>query len=397
MASLLTRRCAFFLGSATLAGRLVANPVEAGQASPEAEFVVNVRDFGAIGDGTTDDAPAINTAIAHLRALEKSIDGFPFGPKLLFPTGRYFVKSSIDMTRLQILNMVLEGSGSVIVGGCPGEPVIDAMGSRWLMFRDLTIVGQEGTMPSVGLQIGRITDASADNHRFVDLKILGHFGLTCLMNVAAETTGFDHIFLWNFNKDTDSFCLIQDGLNHFLTKSKFVSTRTIQNRDDSFNENEFINCDFRHAGGGIPIFMGGTSRHRFYRCYAVGLGVAAFNIYSGHNSHDMLEIDCHCETSALRSIFLFTGILPRPVIRGFSFKDHAPRASKFIFSSDASVEHVTLEHAKIEIGFYPTPSCKVFEVPLKWSITGTYYSSMSEQWNAGSQFKGTAYLGSSIQ
>ncbi len=360
-------------------------------------FTVDVRDFGARGDGIADDTAAINRAIAHLKEKRKSIDAFPIGPKLIFPPGIYLVKSSINLTNLQILNMVLEGNGSVIVGACAGEPVIDAMGSRWLMVRDLVIIGDQLSMPSVGIQIGRTTDAVADNHRFVDLKVVGHFGLACLVNVAAETTGFDHIFLWNYNKNINSYCLIQDGLNHFRTASKFVATRTEQDRDDSFNENEFINCDFRHAGGGIPIFLGETSRHRFYRCYAVGIGKAVFMIYCGHNSHDMLEIDCHCETGALRSIFLFSGSLKCPIVRGFSFKDHAPFATNFIFSCDGSIEHVTLEHVKIEIGFYPSPNCRVFEHPPQWTITGSYYSSMKGQWNAGQQFKGTIYLGSSVE
>ena len=364
---------------------------------PGSVFVVDVRDFGAQGDGIADDAPAINRAIAHLRENIRLIDTFPVGPTLVFPAGVYLAKSSIDLTKLQVLNMVLEGGGAVIIGSCAGEPVLDAMGARWLTIRDLTIIGDRHAVPRVGIQIGRITDAVADNHRFENLKVIGHFELACFVNVAAETTGFDHVFFWNDRADPASFCLIQDGLNHFQTVSKFVVTRSTLDRDDSFNENEFINCDFRHAGGGVPIFLGETSRHRFYRCYAVGLGKAIFMIYCGHNSHDMLDIDCHCETGALRSIFTFAGPLSHPIIRGFSFKDHAPWASQFIFSCDASVAHVTLQHAGLEIGWFPNPKCRVFENPPQWSVTGSYYSSMSEQWNAGQRFKGRLFLGDTVQ
>jgi hypothetical protein len=381
------------------AAETTAQPDERTRAAAGSDnpFIVDVRDFGAKGDGIADDAPAINRAIAHLRTQRQFVNEFPVGPKLMFTSGVYLVRSTIDLTGLQILNMVLDGCGSVIVGACAGQPVMDGMGARWLMIRDLTIIGDNRAMPRIGLQIGRVTDAVADNHRFVNMKIIGYFGLACLVNVAAETTGFDHVFLWNYHDDKESYCLIQDGLNHFQIASGFMATRPARDQDDSFNENEFINCDFRHAGGGVPVFLGDTSRHRFYRCYAVGIGKAAFTIYCGRNSHDMLDIDCHCETGALRSVFIFAGSSPRPVIRGFSFIDHAAWASHFIFSREAPIEHVTLQHASIEIGWYPNPDCRVFEEPARWSISGTYYSSMTEQWNAGEHFKGRLFLGDSIR
>jgi len=60
---------------------------------------MNVKDFGAVGDGVTDDAPAIQAAIDAGKQLP-----FPNGTKAIyFPTGRYRLNSTLtvyDHTKL---------------------------------------------------------------------------------------------------------------------------------------------------------------------------------------------------------------------------------------------------------------------------------------------------------
>jgi hypothetical protein len=199
---------------------------------------------------------------------------FDFGARLVFPTGIYVVASTIDLTGVHFMNLVIDGQGAVIVGRCPGQPIIDALGSRFITMRDLTIVGDKEAPPKLGMQIGRLKDGRvADDHYFVNVKFMGHFTLSCLLNNASEPCGFDHVYFWNGLSDTDSFCLIQDGLSYFDATSQFAKPARIATiRDNSFNENEFINCTFQHGGGGTPVWLGDTSRHRFYRCFAAGDG-----------------------------------------------------------------------------------------------------------------------------
>jgi hypothetical protein len=293
--------------------------------------------------------------------------------------------------------MVIDGCGSVIHGRCVGQPVLDAMGARWLELRDLTVIGDKVEVPRVGLQLGRVSDAVADNHRLVNVKLLGCYSIACMINVAAETSGFDHVFMWNDQPDPQTYCLVQDGLNHFLAHSEFIKTRTAVDRDDSFNENEFINCDFRHAGGGIPIWLGDTARQRFYRCYAAGTGPAAFLIYSGSNGHQMIDIDCHCEIKAPSNIFIFGSHANKTItVRGFSYTDHAADVSDAVFTTQLPVEKVILENAKLEIGWFPIQSCRLLDDPGRWSISGSYYNTFRKGWNADTCFTGTAAFGGSI-
>src|SRR6266566_1054200 len=92
----------------------------------------NVRDFGAKGDGATDDGPAINAA---LRAAIASGEG----ASLLFPSGRYrlatisqamarsiYAKADtgIDLTRqggyLIKAHLIVNGAKQLTISGEPG-------------------------------------------------------------------------------------------------------------------------------------------------------------------------------------------------------------------------------------------------------------------------------------
>ncbi len=60
-----------------------------------ADAAVNVKDFGAVGDGTTDDTSAIQAAIDVWKVAQGESDSGSF---LLFPSGRYKITSTLDIT-----------------------------------------------------------------------------------------------------------------------------------------------------------------------------------------------------------------------------------------------------------------------------------------------------------
>ena len=76
---------------------------------------VNVRWFGAVGDGTSDDGAAFVAAIACLRAMGVNADQFyQASSKLFVPAGHYFMgMATLDLNH----TLVIEGEGSGLAGG----------------------------------------------------------------------------------------------------------------------------------------------------------------------------------------------------------------------------------------------------------------------------------------
>lgn len=95
---------------------------------PVGTGIINVREYGAVGDGVSDDTNAIQTAIntALVTGINSSIPPFVgntiFGAKLVFPAGSY--KTTRPLVAKYINGMgivVLEGQGVVsIYGNFPG-------------------------------------------------------------------------------------------------------------------------------------------------------------------------------------------------------------------------------------------------------------------------------------
>ncbi len=161
----------------------------------------------------------------------------------------------------------------------------------------------------------------------------------------------------------------------------------------SFNENVFVNCDFRHGAGGTPVWLGDTARHAFIRCYAATSGGPSFVIHCGGNSHSMLDVDCHCETDKLADVFLFTGRPDRMIVHGFSYRDHDCFASTSVFRCDDNIPHVELQNARLDIAKFGNPRCKVFAQPERWKATGSFYSSSTGNWNGIEVFTGMVTIG----
>ena len=71
---------------------------------------VNVRWFGAAGDGTTDDGPAFVAALALLSAIAANDDGaYKGSPRLYIPPGPYYLgATTLDITH----TLIIEGDGT---------------------------------------------------------------------------------------------------------------------------------------------------------------------------------------------------------------------------------------------------------------------------------------------
>jgi hypothetical protein len=80
---------------------------------------ISVKDFGAVGDGTTDDTVAIQAAIDAAATIGHSSN---YGAAVFFPSGRYIISATIDLPGAQYVSLFGEGKPSIISwdGGSPG-------------------------------------------------------------------------------------------------------------------------------------------------------------------------------------------------------------------------------------------------------------------------------------
>ncbi|MFC4527578.1 hypothetical protein ISN76_07595 [Dyella halodurans] len=101
-----------FIGSIPLAvgGALIALPTQASaQSSSPSTIWTNVKTFGAVGDGVTDDTSAILAAIATPQQNNDFREGV-----LYFPAGQYKCSSTLAFTAYSagvVHNIIVRGDG----------------------------------------------------------------------------------------------------------------------------------------------------------------------------------------------------------------------------------------------------------------------------------------------
>lgn len=373
-----------------------------------AEDVVNVKDFGAQGDGATDDSGSLNAAMNYVR-LHRSIgSGEPgisqqaYSAKLIIPHGRFLVKSTLNWTNLVSLTIEIDCQGCVLDGQTSGAPVIDAIGSRWLHVNGLTIWGNRVNSPSIGLQIGRTSAYSADDHHFNNVTVAGYFTFAALYDFAAETTTFDHLMVWNQLGSNSAYGVVLDGINHWHASSAFAAVTAQTDRPQSFNEALFINPSIMVTNGApAAIWIAGASRARFITGYVANTrGPCGTVLYSAADLPiTQLAMDVHYETNALKDVFCIDGPMgtKQASIRGLTYTDNYPEAANSVFIVSDHVASVTMRDTDIHIDNFYARDAKVFDNPTLWTVTGRYSEISGNHWNLpSSRFQGFTDLAGQV-
>lgn len=137
----------------------------------------NVTDYGAVGDGTTDDTTAVNLAIAALNAADCGV--------LYFPCGTYKVTGALTAIAV---GCTVVGDGKAGFDGSTGVSQINCTSATAALFtfqpteveqmtvRDLALANTAASTPSAGAAIvvtssdglGRVDLESVSVHRFYD-------------------------------------------------------------------------------------------------------------------------------------------------------------------------------------------------------------------------------------
>ena len=130
--------------------------------------VVSVKDFGAVGDGTTDDTAAIQAAV----------DAVGHGT-VYFPAGTYLITTCINVTTggstsRSGISFVGEGGrrASVTIKGSTANWMFDVTGTAWTYWKGLYLVNGTAT-PSIGgfLLGGTVTAEECLYHSFDNVYV----------------------------------------------------------------------------------------------------------------------------------------------------------------------------------------------------------------------------------
>lgn len=353
--------------------------------------VVNVKDYGAKCDGVTDDAAAINAAVTALEA--RTYAGSSPAARLVFPGGGCAVHSTINLTNLSSTNVTIDGAGTMLFGYTKSAPVINALGMRYVTVRDLSIWGEGGSLPTVGIQIGLGSNAvPADSNTFDNIHLLGSYSLAAFYNYASELTTFDHVIFQNNYTPSGSACytLIEDGINHFgLSPTRAADTMT------SFTANLFKNATVTASNGCTPAWIASASFHKWITSYIANYSGSGYEVVlwaatGGAFVQD--DLDIHFETTPT-DIFYLTGSNTMPTLVGFRYRDELNQATDSIFKLDPAFTAASLVGGSLEIGqFLSSP--KVFDAPGLWtSNQDVFLPAGSSAWNLSSGFSGTLKIG----
>ncbi len=249
---------------------------------------VSVKDFGAVGDGVTDDTAAFSAAWAYIKTTYENpaANLVNVTASLVVPPGKYLINTSVNWTGLVAWNIHVQMRGAVLTAGagCAGKAVLDATGVRGLHIEGgyIESLRSAATAPLCGILIGPAGTATCGNNNFRDVQIEGVFTYAPFINIGSETTCYYNCYFAQTNTDTSLYAYVGDGLNLNLkaTVTSLYTTLRGTNVAVSFTSNSFYSCHFRNYGGGSAIFVAQTSDWQIDKgCYILAFDKSGLEFY----------------------------------------------------------------------------------------------------------------------
>ena len=239
---------------------------------------ISVKDFGAVGDGVTDDTVAIQAAIDYA----KTLDG---GGEVYLPAGDYSV-SSLDMsnaTSVWTKSVILKGEGrfaTTISANTASAIVVDMIGSNYYEISNLTI-DSTAVASQCAILLARTAAApNANNNKFTDVWITGSYTKAGVVSLAAESTTWTRCRFENSNTAArhTTFYTCYDNSSIAVTSGNGTPSLG-PNTDNTMFSCEFyapyVDTDLVHFeyGAGYRLFgcslIGGTSNNMRLALYTI--------------------------------------------------------------------------------------------------------------------------------
>lgn len=202
--------------------------------------------FGAIGDGVTDDIVAINAMWTAVRAkitADSAVGSTlpAIGIRVDMSGGVYRITDTINATGMYANGM--EACGGIILAECTGKPAWDWVGTRCVHWHDATILGSKTSQPTKAVQIARsVENGFCDQNNWNNITTAGWFSEVSAHVYGMEDSGVKHCNFWN-SVPTGALLWAEGNSDHTMTSA----FQTVVSGEVSFIHNKWDNLNCRHT------------------------------------------------------------------------------------------------------------------------------------------------------
>jgi len=237
------------------------------------EGAVNVKWFGAKGDGTTNDTLTLNHCLG-LGVVTKPV-------VIYIPKGRYLTTETLRVTGM-VTKIFGDGSsggagtqfyvgGSSLFANHTNEGVLSLKGKGFIDVSNLALEADQNNAPKAGLILGRDSSASAGSHLIQRVQIRGNYSVSCIYSIASEENNFIGVYAWLYAESTGFatyYCAEADNYSvDTLTTSTNISGHFF---GCSFINSQFDDLDPLEEPAVIFIEASSqTGGYSFNSCYLV--------------------------------------------------------------------------------------------------------------------------------
>ena len=181
---------------------------------------VSVKDFGAVGDGTTDDTAAIQAAIDAVQTAG--------GGTVYVPKGQYKTTDVIRITGKVNLIGANRTDVSAIVAHHTGAAILSLKGSTGSCVKFLWFGTDTTTYPKTGITLGRSGVASAGHHLIEHIRIQGYFSVAAVYSIASEVNTWVDLYAWVLGGGAD-YVFYTSAVDDFSVDGLVTSTNLVCN------------------------------------------------------------------------------------------------------------------------------------------------------------------------
>jgi hypothetical protein len=219
---------------------------------------ISVLERGALGDGTTDDTAAINTAITYAAANNL---------RLYFPAGTYKVTSTLTISTDK-LHIFGDGRGGTIISYAGSGPAFNVTAFEGVRFRDFKLVAANasGNSTTHGIVFGYTGTVTGYQYAVHNVHIVGFNASTSTCGLRCtniEHSIFEHVYIYGcgigFFADNSTHTGSAHGINN-----RWMECRAQECTGDGWNINwqtasVFTNCQaFKNGATNAQFFLRGS-------------------------------------------------------------------------------------------------------------------------------------------